>query len=1122
MAPSKKSKYKKASRVNVVSPNKDEENKSKTRQRKRKLSDMLGPQWSKEELERFYDAYRKFGKEWKKVAAFVRTRSIEMVEALYTMNKAYLSLPEGTASVVGLIAMMTDHYTVLHGGSDSEQESNEGTNTPRKGQKLARVKSSDHLSKGLEGLSDRLQFRSSSGSLSLLKRRRTETVPRAVGKRTPRIPVSFSREKDKRERYLSPVKRGLKLKGDAIDDDMEHEIALALAEALQRGGSPQVSRTPNRKEKMYSPYKKDEKMRAEIDMAIAKLHSSDMDEGGCELSLGSTEADNGDFAGPRNYLMHGEGSSAVEMLQKGKRYYMQKLDVDESPNNRTDDVKEACSGTEEGQHLGPCKDKFEPEGVVENSSKPTYKSSRRKSKKVLFTADEGAACDALQTLADLSLMMPDTATDTESSIQVKEERAAKADESDLKGSGPAPRSKMGSLKFSKQRKSTTDVLSNTEAERKSPSSIVMRKRRQKSSPVKVPKDEAPSSSQFAESPNRKGIDEGKRPVGRGKRSTNIPNSHGKKSVKHHDHTSSSNGIVEGNGTALSTAQTYKKQVNLPTKGRRRRKTPAEKLLTDEDGKSSEILVNGFSNTQIQSLNDKSLNLKEKLSHYLSSYRSRRWCVFEWFYSAIDYPWFSRQEFVEYLDHVGLGHVPRFTRVEWGVIRSSLGKPRRFSEQFLKEEKEKLYLYRDSVRKYYVKLNAGVREGLPTDLARPLNVGQRVIALHPRTREIHDGSVLTFDHSKYRVQFDHSDLGVEFVKDTECMPLNPLQNIPASLAQQYVSLNHHIQNHSMLKMHEQEIENMPEGYLKLSCETLENSRGPHLSPSNYNISNSLKQQKGQAKEADAQALSELTRALDKKELVLSALKCMNSEIEESQKDGNKALKDSEPFKKQYAAVLFQLSEINEQVSSALLRLRQRNTYQASSSYMPFRCMNTSGDPDGHLTCLDNSVSESHDHGPHVSEIVESSRTKARSMVNRAMEAMTSLKTEKNNVVNIEEAIDFVNDNLSVDCAEAPVQRPQVAHDQLLASGPNPAIDSRSNPLGRNDPQIPSELVSRCVATLLMIQKCTERQFPPSEVAEVLDSAVASLQPSCSQNFPIYAEIQKCMGIIRNQILALVPT
>lgn len=56
----------------------------------------------------------------------------------------------------------------------------------------------------------------------------------------------------------------------------------------------------------------------------------------------------------------------------------------------------------------------------------------------------------------------------------------------------------------------------------------------------------------------------------------------------------------------------------------------------------------------------------------------------------------------------------------------------------------------------------MREGLPTDLARPLTVGQRVIALHPRTREIHDGSVLTVDHDRCRVQFDRPEIGVEFV------------------------------------------------------------------------------------------------------------------------------------------------------------------------------------------------------------------------------------------------------------------------------------------------------------------------------------------------------------------------
>jgi hypothetical protein len=61
-------------------------------------------------------------------------------------------------------------------------------------------------------------------------------------------------------------------------------------------------------------------------------------------------------------------------------------------------------------------------------------------------------------------------------------------------------------------------------------------------------------------------------------------------------------------------------------------------------------------------------VQDKHSHCLSSRLLRKWCMFEWFYSAIDYPWFAKSEFVEYLNHVKLGHVPRLTHVEWSVIR----------------------------------------------------------------------------------------------------------------------------------------------------------------------------------------------------------------------------------------------------------------------------------------------------------------------------------------------------------------------------------------------------------------------------------------------------------------------
>ncbi|KAJ4821242.1 ALWAYS EARLY 2 [Rhynchospora pubera] len=72
------------------------------------------------------------------------------------------------------------------------------------------------------------------------------------------------------------------------------------------------------------------------------------------------------------------------------------------------------------------------------------------------------------------------------------------------------------------------------------------------------------------------------------------------------------------------------------------------------------------------------------------------------------------------------------------------------------------------------------------------------------------------------------------------------------------------------------------------------------------------------------------------------------------------------------------------------------------------------------------------------------------------------------------------------------------------------------------RLPSELISSCVSTLLMIQSCTEKQQPPAEVAHILDSALASMQPCCPDNAGLYRDIETCMGIIKNQMLALIPT
>lgn len=75
--------------------------------------------------------------------------------------------------------------------------------------------------------------------------------PRAVGKRTPRFPVSYSHKKDYGENYISPIKRNRKTDHDN-EDDVLHVAALALTEAAQRVGSPQVSTPYKRQEHVSS------------------------------------------------------------------------------------------------------------------------------------------------------------------------------------------------------------------------------------------------------------------------------------------------------------------------------------------------------------------------------------------------------------------------------------------------------------------------------------------------------------------------------------------------------------------------------------------------------------------------------------------------------------------------------------------------------------------------------------------------------------------------------------------------------------------------------------------------------------------------------------------------------
>jgi hypothetical protein len=80
---------------------------------KRKMSAARGAPWSPAEIEAFFQGHLQHGPVWETVAQLVGTRSAEQCEALFSLNKTYLSLPAAVKSVQGLAAMMTDHFNSL-------------------------------------------------------------------------------------------------------------------------------------------------------------------------------------------------------------------------------------------------------------------------------------------------------------------------------------------------------------------------------------------------------------------------------------------------------------------------------------------------------------------------------------------------------------------------------------------------------------------------------------------------------------------------------------------------------------------------------------------------------------------------------------------------------------------------------------------------------------------------------------------------------------------------------------------------------------------------------------------------------------------------------------------------
>ncbi|TKY52227.1 ALWAYS EARLY 2 protein [Spatholobus suberectus] len=219
---------------------------------------------------------------------------------------------------------------------------------------------------------------------------------------------------------------------------------------------------------------------------------------------------------------------------------------------------------------------------------------------------------------------------------------------------------------------------------------------------------------------------------------------------------------------------------------------------------------------------------------------------------------------------------------------------------------------------------------------------------------------------------------------------------------------------------------------------------------------------------------------------------------------------------------------------MLQLRQRNTYRGNSLPPWMKPQASFNVHDDLPNMLDSSLTQ--ELGSTVVQIIKGSRQRAHAMLDAAFQALSLTKEGEDAFMKIGQALDSINHQQLASKSRLPVIRSQEQvnvngsvyhHNHSTCCVSEPLLNDPSGPKIHNytdkfDTEIPSELITSCVATLIMIQTCTERQYPPADVAQILDSAINGLHPCCPPNLPIYREIQMCMGRIKTQILALIPT
>ena len=324
------------------------------------------------------------------------------------------------------------------------------------------------------------------------------------------------------------------------------------------------------------------------------------------------------------------------------------------------------------------------------------------------------------------------------------------------------------------------------------------------------------------------------------------------------------------------------------------------------------------------LGDRVDSLTKKLAHFLKIGDSRkcaRFCLYEFFYSEVDQPYFSHNDFETCRRQV----TPRseMTRREWFQVRQKMysvfGRPRRFSGKFLSEEREKLRKYREdvrSIRKHQHQLHPpAVSHNIPLDkIPALLEKGTHVIAMHPNSGLLERGIVMGWSESGdgYVVEFELSPYssGEALKKQGESSESHNIL-----LVRDYWVAVHPSDSHSKLVLctpvkQAQSRQRLRESLLfEPSSQPSEETPKvlPHYSSDGLH------------------SVAALSAALEQKEKILSLLEAFNEAAEGPRISSKVDLH----FKRKYASAISQLESLNSLIKAHLSKIYTKTSSKGLS-------------------------------------------------------------------------------------------------------------------------------------------------------------------------------------------------